>query len=144
MKKYVPWIMLILGLLFLGCKVYAYEPNFSYDNPCSEESVIRVLYVVSIVILVIKVVVPIILIIAGMLDIFKAVTGKPEDLPKQLVPFAKRCVACILIFIAPSVVFAIFRMLDDVIEYKDLENKYQVCIDCLSDNSKCNVRRYGE
>lgn len=144
MKKYVPWIMLILGLLFLGGKVYAYDPNFSYDNPCSEESVMRVLYLVSIIILIIKVAVPFLLVVTGIIDLIKIVVGKPDDLTKQLIVFAKRCLAGVLIFITPSIVFAVFRILDDAIKYKDIENKYQSCIACLQDNGQCNFKKYGE
>lgn len=144
MKKYFSWFIFILGIFFLGIRVYAYDTNFSYDNPCSEESVMRVLYLVSIIILIIKVAVPFLLVVTGIIDLIKIIVGKPDDLTKQLIVFAKRCIAGVLIFITPSIVFAVFRILDDAIEYKDIENKYQSCIACLQDNGQCDFKKYGE
>lgn len=144
MKKYIPWLMLVIFFFTLGLRVYAYDPNFSYDNPCSEESVIRVLYILSIIILIIKIAVPILLVVTGIIDLIKIVVGKPDDLNKQIVVFAKRCIAGVLIFVTPSLIFTIFRILDDAIDYSGIENKYESCIACLQDNGECNFKKYGE
>ena len=143
MKKYVPWLIMLLTILSIS-SVYAYEPGFAYENPCSDDGVMRVLYIASIVILIIKIAVPFLLFITGILDLIKVVTGNPENLSKQLISFAKRAIAGVLIFIAPSVIFGIFRILDEAIEYEDIENKYSACISCLEDNSQCQFEKYGE
>ncbi len=143
MKKYVPWLIILLTILSIG-SVYAYEPGFNYDNPCSDEGVMRVLYIASVVILIIKIAVPVLLVFTGILDLIKVVTGNPENLNKQLIVFAKRAIAGILVFVTPSLVFAIFHILDDAIKYEDIENKYEACISCLEDNGNCQFEKYGE
>lgn len=62
-------------------------------------------YLVTMIINVIKIVVPILLIIFGMLDLGKAVTGQKEDeIKKGQQLFFKRAVAAVMVFLVVAIV----------------------------------------
>jgi hypothetical protein len=89
----------------------------------------------SIAIDIIKIVVPILLIVFGMIDMAKIVVdGKDDSIQKSALTFGKRAGAAIIIFLVPTIVLNVFDMVEG---WTGVEYKYQACLDCLLDTSKC-------
>jgi hypothetical protein len=89
----------------------------------------------SIAIDIIKIVVPILLIVFGMIDMSKIVVeGKEDSIGKSAATFGKRAGAAILIFLAPTLILTVF---DYISGWYGVEYKFQKCLDCLLDTSKC-------
>lgn len=89
----------------------------------------------SIVLLIIKIIVPIMLIVLGMIDMAKAVVNDNQDaIKKNALIFARRVGTGVLVFLAPTILLAIFNMIDS---WDSVDSTYKNCIDCLLDTSKC-------
>ena len=88
---------------------------------CSSPSVLKVMRIVKILINFIKIIVPIILIVTGSMTFLKAVSN--GDNPKAMKAFIRKCVGAIAIFMVPTIVGIIFKLVDtEKIYYSCLEN----------------------
>ena len=85
---------------------------------CDEPSVLEVFRAVKIIITIIKIAVPLILIFSGMITFIRAVHD--AETPKALEVFAKKCIAAILIFLIPTFVNGIVKVIG-------IENDYTEC-----------------
>jgi len=147
MKKKYLYIGLFTCLCFLmfSNPVLALDTEVSVDNFCSANGIKLTLKIVGYLIYIVKIVIPIVLIIYGMIDVGKIIIGKPDELSKSLVTFAKRCIAAILIFFVPGLIYSLFSMLTD--DFKTgATGDYKTCFDCLfypTDDSACSVQKYG-
>lgn len=142
-KKHFYTLLLVLGLFLFINPVMAVSDTVSIDNPCSENGIKLALQIIGYAIFVTKIVVPIILIVYGTIDISKAVIQGNDALQKNLVQFAKRCIAAILVFMAPGVINGIFILVAD--GYKEGKDKdYNMCFKCLFEPNSCPVQKYGE
>ena len=114
------------------------EPNADAFNICNSElnpGIMAAFKLGSIVLLIIKIIVPIILIVLGMIDMSKAVISDSQDaIKKNALTFARRIAAGVLVFLAPTILLAIFNMIDS---WDSVDSTYKNCIDCLLDTSKC-------
>ena len=112
---------------------------------CSSNGVKLALQIVGYAIFVVKIVIPIVLIVYGTIDVTKAVLDAKDGLQKNLIQFAKRCIAAILIFMAPGIINGIFNMvIDGYEESTNNPSEYKDCFTCLFNPNKCDVKRYGE
>ena len=78
-----------------------------------------------------KIAVPIIIIAFGMIDLGKAVVAsKDEEIKKSVKSLVMRCVAGIVIFFIPTIVGAIFSLVNNFNsdEYQEEYNKCKICI----------------
>ena len=137
------FILILTTFMLFGKTVLAEDvSNLAF---CSANGVKLALKIVGYAIFVVKIVIPIVLIVYGTIDVTKAVLDANDGLQKNLIQFAKRCIAAMLIFMAPGLINGIFNM---VIEgYEDSTknpSEYKDCFTCLFDPNKCNVKRYGE
>ena len=142
-KKHLYILLFVLGLFVFLNPVMAATTTTTIDNPCGENGVKLALRIVGYAIFAVKIIVPIVLIIYGTIDVSKAVINGADSLQKNLVQFAKRCIAAILVFMAPGIINGIFNLIID--GYKDSTGReYQMCFTCLFNPNDCEVKRYGE
>ena len=140
-KKHLYILLFVLGLFVFLNPVMA--ASASIDAPCSENGVKLALRIVGYAIFAVKIIIPIVLIIYGTIDVSKAVISGADSLQKNLVQFAKRCIAAILVFMAPGLINGIFNLVID--GYEDSTgSEYQMCFTCLFNPNNCEVTRYGE
>ena len=91
--------------------------------------------VLGYVVLIFKIVIPILLIIFGMVDLGKAVISSDDKaISKSVSSLLKRFIAAVVIFFVPTIVYAIFNVLQITEVVKDT---YQTCINCVTDVSTC-------
>ncbi len=105
------------------------------NNPCTRLK--EPLKFLGHIIFIIKIVVPIILIVFGMIDLFKAVTGgKDGEITKSLKSLVFRIIAGVAIFFVPSIISFIFTLVDD---FDNVKSEYDVCQKCILNVSKCDI-----
>ena len=142
-KKHLYILLFVLGLFIFLNPVMAATTTTTIDAPCEENGVKLALRIVGYAIFAVKIIVPIVLIIYGTIDVSKAVISGADSLQKNLVQFAKRSIAAILVFMAPGVINGIFNLIID--GYEDSTgSEYQMCFTCLFNPNDCEVKIYGE
>ena len=106
------------------------ENYYVAQDPCSENSIKKVLRFFGYLLLIAKVVIPLIIIGFGTFDLFKAVTDKDEkNLGKQIKVLGIRIFTGIFVFFIPNLVYAVFGLTEklNVIE----QDNYKTCANCL-------------
>ena len=142
-KKHLYILLFVLGLFVFLNPVMAATTTTTIDNTCGENGVKLALRIVGYAIFAVKIIVPIVLIIYGTIDVSKAVINGADSLQKNLVQFAKRSIAAILVFMAPGIINGIFNLIID--GYEDSTgSEYKMCFTCLFNPNDCEVKRYGE
>lgn len=142
-KKHLYILLFVLGLFIFLNPVMAATTTTTIDNPCGENGVKLALRIVGYAIFAVKIIVPIVLIVYGTIDVSKAVISGADSLQKNLVQFAKRSIAAILVFMAPGIINGIFNLIID--GYEDSTgSEYKMCFTCLFNPNDCEVKRYGE
>ena len=142
-KKHLYILLFVLGLFVFLNPVMAATTTTTIDNPCGENGVKLALRIVGYAIFAVKIIVPIVLIIYGTIDVSKAVINGADSLQKNLVQFAKRSIAAILVFMAPGIINGIFNLIID--GYEDSTgSEYKMCFTCLFNPNDCEVKIYGE
>lgn len=111
-------------------------------NPTENKEFVAAFRMIGIIVNIIKILVPIIMIILGMIDMSKAVTdGNADAIKKSSISILKRAFAGILIFFAPTLINEIFHMVDG---WDNVEDKFSVCMDCLTGSSDCPNVKFGD
>ena len=76
-----------------------------------------------------KIVIPVIIIIFGVIDLGKAVVAsKDDEIKKSVKSLAMRAIAGIVIFFIPTLISAIFNIVDD---FQEVKGEYKICSDCI-------------
>ena len=84
-----------------------------------------------------KILIPIIIIIFGMLDFFKAITGsKDDEIRKSAKSLLFRALAGVCIFFLPAIIDFIFSLVDGW-SNSEYESNYQSCFKCVWDVGSC-------
>lgn len=84
-----------------------------------------------------KILIPIIVIIFGMLDFFKAVTGsKDDEIKKAAKSLLFRALAGVCIFFLPAIIDFVFGLVDGW-SNSEYESGYQDCFKCVWDVGSC-------
>ena len=79
---------------------------------------------------VVKIVIPIILIILGMLDLGKAVVASDDKaIQKSAKSFLMRVIAAVAVFLIPTVVGLVFKMIGS---FTDAQSQYDICKACIT------------
>lgn len=87
------------------------------------------------IVFIIKIVIPIVIIIFGILDFFKAITGaKDDEIKKSARSFAFRCAAGIIIFFIPTIVSLVFSLISS---FADVRGDFDACQKCIFRVSEC-------
>ena len=145
-KKFINILFSIFKLFMMfGGTVLA--DDVSDLNFCAANGVKLALQIIGYAIFVVKIVIPIVLIVYGTIDIAKAVIDAKDGLQKNLIQFAKRSIAAILIFMAPGLINGIFNLVIDGYQASTNtsgKNGYKDCFTCLFNPSHCSVKKYGE
>ncbi len=88
-----------------------------------------------------KIIIPILLIIFGMIDLGKAVIATDDKQIKESVNrFVKRAVYAVVIFFVPTIVGAIFGLLEN---FKASKPDYEVCRKCVVNPHGTNEEKTG-
>ena len=94
--------------------------------------------VVGYFVLIIKIVIPLLLIVLGMIDLGKAVISSDEKAIKSSTNILiKRFIAAVVIFFIPTIVNAVFSVLEVMGDTE--KSDYNVCVKCVT-----NVTGKGE
>lgn len=104
--------------------------GFVAGDPCSENSIRRVLKIFGFILLVAKIAVPLVIIGFGTFDLFKAVVDKDEkSFGKQIKQLLIRILAGLVVFFIPNIINAVFSLSDrfGIIE----DDKYATCRSCV-------------
>lgn len=143
-KMIIIFLILISGFTFLG-DVHAEskikDVNLSDvvmigDSVSACTKLKSPLKFIGYIVLVFKIVIPIVLIIYGMLDLFKAVTGGQDgEIFKSLKNFVFRVIAGVAIFFLPTIVSFVFDLIDS---WADVKSDANVCIKCILHVSQCD------
>lgn len=145
-KKFINILFSIFTLFMMfGGTVLA--DDVSDLNFCAANGVKLALQIIGYAIFVVKIVIPIVLIVYGTIDIAKAVIDAKDGLQKNLIQFAKRSIAAILIFMAPGLINGIFNLVIDGYQASTNtsgKNGYKDCFTCLFNPSHCSVKKSGE
>ncbi|MCI8394725.1 MAG: hypothetical protein HFH86_04535 [Bacilli bacterium] len=105
---------------------------------CYEPRVARTLKFLGILLFIVKVFVPFIIIVLGSIDFGKAMlSGKSDDVPKQVSVLVKRFLIGVVIFMMPSLIEFLFGVLDG---YSETMARYHNCRVCILDPDECTIK----
>lgn len=109
-------------------------------NFCADT--ISIWRVIGYFVLIIKIVIPLLLIVFGMIDLGKAVVASDnKDIKTATGSLVKRFIAAIAIFFIPTLVSAVFSLLNVINED---EADYGTCIQCVTNvTGKCEGEGQG-
>lgn len=89
------------------------------------------------IVLIGKIALALIIIILGMVDFGKAITGgKDEEVKKSAVTFGRRIAAGVAVFLIPTIVSVIFSLVSDWVK---IEGDFNACQKCVLWVSKCKT-----
>lgn len=110
-----------------------YNPDeFTATAFCQREETKGAFRVIGWAIFIIKILVPIILIVAGSIDIGKAIIGsKDDDLKKAIKTLAIRAIAGIIIFLIPSVLNFVLKIFNGNDIYNEASGSFGYCTHCM-------------
>ena len=132
-KKILVTVCIIL--IFSVSTVYAANNGYVGQNICGQNAVKQLLKWAGYLFMLARVVVPLIIIIVGMLDMFKAVTGNEEGLLKtQFLVLLVRIGLGIFVFFIPTIVRVVVDM---YFEISDPTATNYECFDCFLSPTKC-------
>ncbi len=154
MKKYMIIIMLLI-VGFMGFKnvnaeskivnndlmlisdIYRFADEttpIASKGPCTKLK--SSLKFIGYIFLIVKIVIPLLLIIFGVIDLFKAVTGgKDGEINKSIKTFVFRLIAGVAIFFVPTIISFIFTLVDG---FDSVESEFAICQRCILNVSKCD------
>jgi len=103
--------------------------TINYNDICSNKNVYEAVRVLGYVMMVIKWLVPLALIIVGMVSFFKAsIDADDKSLSKSVQSFVLKMIAGIIVFLVPTIIFAILNVID--INY-DNNGNFARCTKCI-------------
>lgn len=107
--------------------------SFGSNGPCNRLK--SPLKFIGYILLIVKIVIPLLLIVFGIIDLFKAVTGgKDGEITKSLKTFIFRLIAGVAIFFVPTIISFIFSLVDG---FDSVESEFNVCQKCILNVSQC-------
>ena len=121
---------------------YDYDPtlstsqssNFVGNSPCAKLK--SPLKFIGYILLIVKIIIPLLLIVFGIIDLFKAVTGgKDGEIAKSLKTFAFRLIGGVAIFFVPTIISFVFTLVDG---FDQVESEYNICQKCILNVSECD------
>ena len=93
------------------------------------------------ILIIFKIMIPILLIVFGTLDLGKAVIATDSKQIKESVNhFIKRCLVSVVIFFLPTIIGAIFGLVEN---FKETKSDYEVCRKCVVNPNGENDMRTG-
>ncbi len=121
------------GVTYTGAVTTNVEGGSTKNSPCTKLK--PPLKFIGYIVFIIKILIPIVLIIFGVLDLFKAVTGgKDGEIVKSVKSFAFRLIAGVAIFFVPSIVSFVFSLVDG---FDSVESEFNICQKCVLDVFNC-------
>ena len=153
MKKYFIYILTVI-LTFLSFKTVAFasaknssilnnQNNYNYildvsaidALSCSNENVMKVLKLFSVLFIILKVAIPLIIVILGIISLVKVIISDDQNmLSKTVSSLVMKIILGIFIFFLPNLISTIIGYID---EANNVKSEFAVCSQCLLDYSKC-------
>lgn len=146
-KKYFFIVILVLVSFCFKNNVYAskildYESNYNYildvsavdALSCSNENVMKVLKLFSVLFIILKVAIPLIIVILGIISLVKVIISDDQNmLSNAISSLIKRFIIGVFIFFIPTLISTIIGYIDDA---DNVTSEYRACTECLL-NSNC-------
>ena len=102
-------------------------------SPCTKLQ--EPLKFIGYILLMVKIIIPLILIVFGIIDLFKAITGgKDGEVAKSLKTFVFRMIAGVAIFFVPTIISFVFSLVDS---FDDVQSEFDLCQKCILNVSQC-------
>ena len=136
MKKTINYIIVFITFFLLIMPV-ACAANLSKKYVvCHDTNVLTGLRVLGYIVLIAKILVPVVLIITAMYSFFKAVVSSDENEIKNATTLlVSRLIVGVIVFFIPSIVTAIF----DLVDSADISgSSYSSCVKCITSIKQCN------
>ncbi|MGN1378780.1 MAG: hypothetical protein ACI4XR_00035 [Bacilli bacterium] len=153
MKKKFIYLFIII-LVFLSFKSNAFastynnnilnnQHNYTYilansgvdALSCSDENVMKVLELFSVLFVILKIAIPIIIIILGIVSLAKVIISDDQSmLSKTISSLVMKIILGIFIFFLPTLISTIIGYIDDA---DNVTSEYRACTECLL-NSNCS------
>lgn len=138
MKKKNIFSIFLIALLLIPNLVYADD----FEPICSNNGVLTSFRFLGYILIIVKIVVPILLIVFASVDLSKAVIeGKEDSLKKSIQTLIQRVVLGVIIFLAPSIINAIFNLVDP---YQGDNKRFSECRTCLFEPRSCRIVKAGK
>ncbi len=83
-------------------------------NICNSPDVLKTILIIKTFLDIVLIVLPIILIVLSMIDLFKVVIGKSDEIPQALKIITKRTIAALIVFLLPVALSTVFSLVNDV------------------------------
>ncbi len=127
-----------LLLLDAAANAGAVAAKTAANDFCNET--IDVWKFIGYVVMVLKILIPVIIIILGIVDLGKAViAGKDDEIKKSTTALMMRLIIGIVVFFVPSIVRAVFGLVD---AYSEVSSSAEVCINCVtSPGTACPTKK---
>ena len=110
--------------------------KFSLSNFCSNTG--GVLQFIGWIVTIIKIAMPLLIIVFGILDFGKAVTGgDTKNIQESFKKFGIRVLAGLIIFFVPSIVMWLFNLISS---FKETQNGFKNCRVCILQPWNCEVK----
>lgn len=152
MKKYFIYILTVI-LTFLSFKTVAFasaknsgilnnQNNYNYildvsaidALSCSNENVMKVLELFSVLFIILKVAIPLIIVILGIISLAKVIISDDQNmLSNAISSLIKKFLIGVFIFFIPTLISTIIGYIDDA---DNVRSEYRACTECLL-NSNC-------
>lgn len=85
---------------------------------------------IGFIVLVLKIIIPIILIVIGMIALGKAVVADDDkEIKTAVTSLLKKFIAAVLIFFIPSIISALFSVVNG---FSDVKADYDTCVKCVT------------
>lgn len=85
---------------------------------------------IGFIVLVLKVIIPIVLIVIGMIALGKAVVADDDkEIKTAVTSILKKFIAAVLIFFIPSIISALFSVVNGI---NDVQADYNTCVKCIT------------
>lgn len=108
----------------------------SFSDFCNNAK--EIISIAGWVLYVFKIAIPLLIVFLGAFDLGKAVvSGKEDDIKKNLKVLAVRIIAGIIIFLLPSLILAILNSVDNVKDVTGDSKNFGVCYNCLLKPGDC-------
>lgn len=136
MKK-IKYMLFTLILCFLSLNTVSAANDFRKENFCSN-AVEGTFTTLGWIFVILKIVIPIIIIVFGTIDVAKAVVAsKDDELKKSIYSLIKRVIAGIIIFLIPTFLNFIVKIVNGETIYDETSGTFGRCTYCMLNPGEC-------
>ena len=135
MRK-IKYLLYVLFIFFLSFNIVNAE-EFTTESFCTGKTQ-GVFTTIGWIFFILKILIPIIIIIMGSIDFFKAViASKDKEIKKSMQVLIKRIIAGIIIFLVPTILSFIVKLIDRESIYDENSGTFAKCTYCMLHPNEC-------